>query len=1809
MTESRVTRLAVHGTLVGSLPPAQQSSDTTFSAIIDATPRDGSAFELDPVRSDQSTSYTIDCTDDDVIELRLEGGLQVYTSVARLSAALAQQTPARGDGGAVVIPQRLKLYDERSRGNETLSIERIQLLDIKGSIVDLAADKSSRLAALKLAQLLENQLVGTGGLFRIDQLDIPEQDNSALPVPVSPQEIDNSRPVLIFIHGTASSSKGSFGELWRNREDPLWQSIQATYGDNIYAFEHRTLSESPIRNALQLIASLPVDQRVHLVSHSRGGLVGELLCRGQFSNGRAPFVPDDLSLFEEEDNDHLRALFAKGVSRDSYREHREDLKNLNEALIKSRLKIERFVRVACPARGTTLASGKLDLYLSTLFNLAGLIPVLRTSVIYSFLKAFTLATAKQRTEPEVLPGLEAMMPGSPLICLLNGTHATTTSHLAVIAGDIEATGIFRKLALALVDRFYSSDHDLIVNTPSMDGGARRLNQVPTMRRQGSEVNHFSYFENRVSRQGVLDALTLNDLPPGFSYPEQPPLITQRSQPQGRKPDQAPSVFLLPGISGSHLQRNDNRIWLDIPDLVLGRFGQLKIDADDVAPDAVIGAYYGNLANYLSHSHEVIPFPYDWRQSILEASTRLAAAIEKRLTSSPLPVRIIAHSMGGLVVRGMMAQHPQLWHRLRQRAGSRVLMLGTPNGGSHSILRLLADQDKLIKYLAVIDLRHNAYDLINILSRFPGVLELLPTHDEVVHRPELWSSFEQILGKDGGTRWKKPLQKDLKKARQTWDILATAEMNPEHVFYLAGHATATPTAVETSTGKIRFESTTQGDGQVPWETGIPKGIKHWFVDAEHGDLADHKPAFDAILQIIERGDTQLLPRVAPASRGSIPALEIPPATVDFLPDETDLAAAALGASTNRDKHADDTLPTITLSVCHGNIRFSRFPVMVSHYQDDTIVSAEAELDRQLGGRLKELYRLGVYPGPLRTSEVFLDCQSGFPGVVIVGLGEVGELTPGALTDTYREALLRFALRFRDTNEGTSKAIKVSSLLIGTGAGGLPLDDAVAAMLQGAAEANTLLAGDTLSVGQTIGQIEFVELYEDIAVQTHYVLQQLTSNATLQPLFHLQDSVTDGEGGHRRISYGDDQGWWQRLRIEGNAEDGLKFTSLTRRARIPSSTNAAQLASITPFLEAATRDTSTDARVGRVLFELLVPHDFKNYARHKNDLVLMLDDFSAIFPWELVRYGGRSGDEAVALQAGLIRQLVTTSNERPNLCHNRRALVIGDPQSDFPALPGAQAEAQEVERVLKTAFADVEVQLRPQGSEVLTALLSAEYQILHLAGHGAYEYQWAHGQLPLTGMIIGKQQFLTAAELRQMPATPEFVFINCCHLGKIGERDVPARGNFNRLAANLATQLIRQGVRAVIAAGWEVDDAAAQTFASAFYRQLLAGDTFGDAVFAARIETYDQHPAVDTWGAYQCYGDHGYQVTSAQQNKPGHARKSYVTRSEAINDINNCYQDARSATVEGANYLTGKLIELEQRLPRGWQEHGDLLSALAQAWSELDNFPRAIALYNRALAANDGQGQIAAIEQRAHCLANEVTEAARVTAVRHVVNSRVDSTKQPRQPDFAAHLKKLQASQNELQSLNKNYGETVQRWSLLGLIAASQALLYALNPDGSSRTKSEITKLLDAMEMSYEQALALAGENQADITKLNELMLKSLTAHWLGTQLDKRRKLRSDLYNILSTAMDQSDAFEPSREHVTEEVTRAGWMVLRALAESKLPAEGEAILRQFKRLRRLTTSPRQLRGARKDMQFIADIIHFTGDTNNSDLLDELQIKLAD
>ena len=227
--------------------------------------------------------------------------------------------------------------------------------------------------------------------------------------------------------------------------------------------------------------------------------------------------------------------------------------------------------------------------------------------------------------------------------------------------------------------------------------------------------------------------------------------------------------------------------------------------------------------------------------------------------------------------------------------------------------------------------------------------------------------------------------------------------------------------------------------------------------------------------------------------------------------------------------------------------------------------------------------------------------------------------------------------------------------------------------------------------------------------------------------------------------------------------------------------------------------------------------------------MLNPAAAAIPWELMHDGFDRSAEPMAVASGMIRQLLL-SDERAHVLRSpsNTALVVGNPKVDDRTLPVALWRGRGSQLAWRGCSSDERgydvTLLLEEGADplsVLSAVHEKPWRILHLAAHGVFEFDREDGKGPVSGLVLGDGLFFTAAEADQLRYVPELVFINCCHLGQT-RGDSPPRVAFHKLAANLATQFIKMGARAVVAAGWAVDDAAAKTFATAFYRRLLKGD---------------------------------------------------------------------------------------------------------------------------------------------------------------------------------------------------------------------------------------------------------------------------------------------------------------------------------------------------------------------------------------------------
>ena len=87
-----------------------------------------------------------------------------------------------------------------------------------------------------------------------------------------------------------------------------------------------------------------------------------------------------------------------------------------------------------------------------------------------------------------------------------------------------------------------------------------------------------------------------------------------------------------------------------------------------------------------------------------------------------------------------------------------------------------------------------------------------------------------------------------------------------------------------------------------------------------------------------------------------------APADGLPAEDELRSLGFGGGLRQAPiDTRPVAPTIEISIRHGDLSYARHPVLVGHYLGDTVVSAEATLDRQLGHALSRRLELGLARG--------------------------------------------------------------------------------------------------------------------------------------------------------------------------------------------------------------------------------------------------------------------------------------------------------------------------------------------------------------------------------------------------------------------------------------------------------------------------------------------------------------------------------------------------------------------------------------------------------------------------------------------------------------------------------------------------------------------------------------------------------------------------------------------------------------------------------------------------------------------------------
>ncbi|VWX54610.1 CHAT domain-containing protein [Novosphingobium sp. 9U] len=305
------------------------------------------------------------------------------------------------------------------------------------------------------------------------------------PLSLAAARIPTERParVLLMVHGTFSTTLGSFGAL---DAGVLRAAIDAY--DLILGYDHRTLAATPEHNAAAILAmlhalNLPEGSTIDAVAYSRGGLVLRALVEQQ--------APETA----------LRATF------------------------------ERCVFIGCTNGGTLLADpdnwkALADLYTNILLAGARVIGFVAGAGVGMTIASEAIKTLGRFVQilPQVaigdrrVPGLAAMEPGSTLVTALNGAPAPAepAPRYFAVTSDFEP-GALPELAKraamilvdGLVDQLFGAPNDLVVHTESMTefGTGRAVEVVVPIGRDG-HVYHTRYFASPEAVQPLAEWLEL-----------------------------------------------------------------------------------------------------------------------------------------------------------------------------------------------------------------------------------------------------------------------------------------------------------------------------------------------------------------------------------------------------------------------------------------------------------------------------------------------------------------------------------------------------------------------------------------------------------------------------------------------------------------------------------------------------------------------------------------------------------------------------------------------------------------------------------------------------------------------------------------------------------------------------------------------------------------------------------------------------------------------------------------------------------------------------------------------------------------------------------------------------------------------------------------------------------------------------------------------------------------------------------------------------------------------------------------------------
>ncbi|MDF0674797.1 MAG: CHAT domain-containing protein [Nitrospira sp.] len=958
-----------------------------------------------------------------------------------------------------------------------------------------------------------------------------------------------------------------------------------------------------------------------------------------------------------------------------------------------------------------------------------------------------------------------------------------------------------------------------------------------------------------------------------------------TQAQRRTVRGGPRVLILPGIMGSTIGKGrsilDDVLWFDPVDIARGRLSQLALDGSPdnfTALGAIPLAYTGLRLRLKSAGFDAEFHYYDWRKGLDVLGEGLVTQLQ---AESVEQVGLVAHSMGGLVARAAITRDSSVTRKI-----SRLVMLGTPNHGSFAPVQAIRAVYPVVKQVAAIDLVHDAEELSSLVfTTFPGLYQLLPTK-------EVFNDVDLFEVDSWPTEGPKPQQSLLVQVPPVQQSLAPAD---DRFFLIAGVNQETVVDLELRDNEFVYQQSIEGDGTVPKAFAELEGTKTYYIEESHGSLPNNRLVAQATIDILQQGDTSLLPQQwAPSQRSTARALpeqelrtpayggrkgkelteqDIRYALDGFVAPDSRTQPVVAGAPVAAAAAQPTLLEQPLNQVIVGRRRQHRLDIrlalgsiteldsrayVLGIYRNVAPSGPADALDERMGGAIRDFTARRMFAG--NVGEVFVmptgrhPLQADF--IIFVGLGDFDRFSDTVL-QVSAENIVRTCIRTSVEEFGT--------VLLG-GRSGQDIDKALQDLLTGFFRALKDTDGDHWFRRITVCEMN-QQRYQDI----RSALLRLATT----PLFD-DIEVTFDEARLKpplvpsglRASKGPEPAY---LLVRQEAPDQDKgMLSLTSSILTPGS--KASVITDTQHLtnealdrhfkkvESPSFSLDTLTRFGDELAHLVLPQRILAVLPQmkQQHLVVVHDAPSSRIPWETIQINGW----APAISQGLSRRYLAGNLSVAKWLEQRqrtdklKLLLVVNPTQD---LPGAEREGERIESLFSAQPGVVVEKVHgPQAtkSALLKKFQSGAYDVVHYAGHAFFD-----PRMPArSGILCHGKEILNGADLAAIGNLPSLVFFNACEAGRIRkppekkQRDLDMDKRIER-AVGLAEAFLRGGVANYVGTYWPVGDQAAEAFAQTFYMELLRQKTIGAALLAGRERVRTELKSVD-WADYIHYGSYDF-----------------------------------------------------------------------------------------------------------------------------------------------------------------------------------------------------------------------------------------------------------------------------------------------------------------------------------------------------------------